>query len=52
MTSSNTPRHRQRKLLEDCLVLLTSLVLTEPLTTPRQQKMFGDLIRQLNKELQ
>lgn len=42
---------RQRKLMEDCFVLLVSLVLSEPHTTVRQRKMFGGLIDRLRKEL-
>ena len=41
----------KQRLLTDCLVLLVSLVLTEPRTTPRQQKMIGKLIGKLKKEL-
>lgn len=42
---------RQRKLLADCLILLVSLVLTEPNTTKRQQAMIAKLIGRLKKEL-
>ena len=48
---SSTPKQRQKKLLEDCLVLLVSLVLTEPFQTERQQKMTGPLIKRIKKEL-
>ena len=42
---------RKRKLLEDCLILLVALVLTEPHTTPRQRALVPGLIKRLKKEL-
>lgn len=42
---------RTKKLLEDCFVLITSLVLTEPFTTENQQKKFPGLIKRLKAEL-
>lgn len=38
---------KKKRLLQDCLILLVSLVLTEPNTTPRQQKMIAALIKRL-----
>lgn len=52
MTRRDTPQQRKRRLLEDCLILIVSLVLTEPHTTPMQQKMIPKLIQRLRKELQ
>lgn len=48
---SPTPHGRQVKILERCLILLTSLVLTDPLKTPQQQREIGRLIKRLKEEL-
>lgn len=48
---SHPDKSRGKKLLEDCLILITSLVLTEPRTTPKQQAMMMKLIKRLQKEL-
>lgn len=48
MAPNSTPRC---KLIEDCLILLVSLVLTEPNTTKRQQAMIGRLIKRLQQEI-
>ena len=47
----SSPDAEQRKLLADCLIILVSLVLTEPNTTKRQQAMISKLIARLKKEL-
>lgn len=51
MTRDSRTSTAQRKLLADCLILLVSLVLTDPNTTKRQQAMIGKLIKRLKKEI-
>ena len=49
MTSPNDAE--QRKIMEECLILLAALVLTEPYTNRRQQAMISKLILRLRKAL-
>lgn len=46
-----TPPRALKKLLGDCVVLLTSLVLTEPHITPKQGKYIGKLIGRIKPYL-
>jgi len=40
---------KEKMLLKDCLVLLTSIVLTDPTITRRQSKALRPLIKRLKK---
>ena len=51
MTTGQDKRRSRKRLLTDCLVLLVSLVLTEPATTKRQQAEIAKLIRRLKREV-